>query len=125
MNTTQHKLAMGFFRSEIKTLSKRIDTNKQALRNNQRIVSKRLGEPINEYDKTGERYWWCAENAIRDDKNRITVMHIAYGQMRGKPHLNEESEKEYVESSEVIRKRVEEYVKEKQDALIPECACGT
>jgi hypothetical protein len=125
MDRTQHKLAMEFFRSEIKTLAKRIDTNKQALRHNQRIVSKKLDEPTKEYDKSGERYWWCAENAIRNDKDRITCMHIAYGQLRGKPHLNEEREKEYAESSQVIHKRMEEYVKEKQAALVPECACGT
>lgn len=125
MDRTQHKLAMEFFRSEIKTLAKRIDTNKQALRHNQRSESKGQLQ-VAEYDKSGEKYtWYCAENAIRNDKDRITAMHIAYGQIRGKPHLNEEREKEYAESSEVIRKRMEEYVKEKQAALIPECACGT
>ena len=125
MDITQHKLAMEFFRSEIKTLAERLAHNKQALRRNQRSASTGLPGNAYPYDTSGEKYWWCAENAIRNDKDRITCMHIAYGWVRGKRHLNEEREKEYVQSSEIIRKRMEEYVKEKQAALVPECACGT
>ena len=125
MDRTQHKLAMEFFRSEIKTLAERLAHNKQALRRNQRSASTGLPGNAYTYDTSGEKYWWCAENAIRNDKYRITSMHIAYGWVRGKRHLNEEREKEYVQSSEIIRKRMEEYVKEKQAALVPECACGT
>jgi hypothetical protein len=47
MDRTQHKLAMEFFRSEIKTLAKRLEINKQALRLNQRSASQ--GLPGNAY----------------------------------------------------------------------------
>lgn len=124
MDRIQHKLAMEFFRSEIKFLARRLATNKQALRRNQSSISKGQS-PVAVYDTSGEKYWYCAEAAIRNDKYRITCMHIAYGQVRGKRHLNEEREKDYAESSEIVRKRMEEYVKEKQAALVPECACGT
>jgi hypothetical protein len=118
MNKTQHKLAMEFFRSEIQILAKRIFHNKQALRHNQRIVSKGLDEPTKEYDKTGEKYWWCPEQSIVNDKWMITGLHIVYGELRGKPHLTEEKKKNYVSLIETIRKRMDEYIASKEAALV-------
>jgi hypothetical protein len=121
MDKIQHKLAMEFFRSEIKKLVKRLVTNKSALRHNQQSLSK--GQPqVANYDTTGERYWYCAEGAIRNDKTRITSLHIIYGELRGKPHLTEEKKKEYATACEAIRKRLDEYIKEKQSIETKEVA---
>jgi len=124
MDRTQHKLAMEFFRSEIKTLAKRLEINKQALRHDQRSAS--LGQPqVAEYDKTGEKYWYCAENAIRNDKARITALHVVYGELRGKPHLIEEKKEQYVSDIEISRKRMEKYIEEKQASIVPSGAAAT
>ena len=124
MDRTQHKLAMEFFRSEIKTLAKRLEINKQALRHNNRSAS--LGQPqVADYDKSGEKYWYCAENAIRNDKARITALHVVYGELRGKPHLTEEKKEEYVSGIQNSRKRVEEYIEKKQAAIVPISSVGT
>jgi len=125
MDKIQHKLAMEFFRSEIKTLAERLANNKLALRHNQRIASKELNEPSKDYDTSGEKYFWCAEQAIRNDKERITAMHIVYGEIRGKPHLTEEKKKDYVPLIEATRKRMEEYVSQKQAAVVSNGATST
>jgi hypothetical protein len=124
MDKTQHKLAMEFFRSEIKTLAKRISQNKTALRHNQRVASKGLDDPYKEYDKTGERYWWCAEQAIKNDKSVITALYILYAEIRGKKHLSEEKRQNYVSLIEVARKRMEEYIAQKQATLISNGSTG-
>lgn len=124
MDRTQHKLAMEFFRSEIKTLAKRLEINKQALRHNNRSAS--LGQSqVADYDKSGEKYWYYAENAIRNDKARITALHVVYGELRGKPHLIEEKKEQYVSDIEISRKRMEEYIEKKQVALVSDSSSGT
>lgn len=118
MDRIQHKIAMEFFRSEIKTLAERLAKNKLAHRHNQRIASKELNEPAKEYDRTGEKYWWCAENAIRNDRSRITALLVVYAEIRGKSHITEEKRKEYVSLIEATRKRMEEYISKKQIAVV-------
>jgi hypothetical protein len=117
MNRIEHKLAMEFFRSEIKFLARRLNTNKQAHRLNQSSISKGQS-PVAIYDTSGEKYWYSVTGAIRNDKTRITALHIIYAEIRGKVHVNEEKKKEYVKNIEIYRKRMEEYIKEKQDSLI-------
>jgi hypothetical protein len=114
MDKTQHKLAMEFFRGEIKTLAKRISHNKNALRLNQRITSKGLDEPLSEYDASGTAYkYYVPESLILTDKINITAFHIVYGELRGKAHLPEEKKKEYDSICENVRKRMEKYIEEK------------
>ena len=118
MDKAKHKIAMEFFRSEIKTLAERLAKNKTALRHNQRIASKGLDDPLKQYDTSGEKNFWCAEQAIRNDKERITAMHIVYGDLRGKSHLNEEKKKLYAALIEATRKRMEEYITAKEVAVV-------
>jgi methionine synthase II (cobalamin-independent) len=125
MDRTQHKLAMEFFRSEIKTLAKRLEINKQALRLNQRSASQGLPGNAYTYDISGEKYWYRAENVIRNDKARITALHVVYGELRGKPHLIEEKKEQYVSDIEISRKRMEEYIEKKQVALVSNSSTGT
>jgi hypothetical protein len=70
-------------------------------------------------------YWYCAENAIRNDKARITALHVVYGELRGKPHLIEEKKEQYVSDIEISRKRMEEYIEKKQAAIVPISSVGT
>lgn len=125
MDKTQHKIAMEFFRSEIKKLAKRLSTNKLALRQNQRSISK--GQtPVCEYDKTDEKYWSCGEIAIMKDKRQITALHIVYGEVRGKCHFSEkEKEIGYAYAIEIVRKRMEEYIKQKQASLVQPEECSS
>ena len=126
MDKTQHKIAMEFFRSEIKTLAERLSKNKAALRHNHRVASKGLNEPTKEYDKTGTVYkYYSAESIIDLDRHAITALHILYGELRGKPHLPEEKKEEYVSTINADRKRMEKYIKEKQDALVLDGAAST
>lgn len=124
MDKTQHKIAIEFFRCEIKTLAKRISHNKTALKHNQRVASKGLDDPCKEFDMTGEQYWWCAEAAIKHDKARITALHILYAEIRGKKHLLEEKRQNYDTYIENARKRMEDYVTQKQAALVSASAAS-
>jgi hypothetical protein len=117
MDKAQHKIAMEFFRSEIKKLAKRLEINKQALRHNQSSISKGQS-PVADYDTSGEKYWYCAEAAIRNDKKWITALHTVYAEIRGKSHLPAEKREAYVQSIEAARKRMEEYIAAKEVAVV-------
>lgn len=119
MDKAQHKLAMEFFRSEIKKLSKRLIYNKNALRCNQRIASKKLEDPLTEYDKSGMAYkYYVPESIIYVDKENITAHHIVYGELRGKAHLPEEKKGKYASLCKIVNNRMEEYIKEKQVVMV-------
>jgi hypothetical protein len=120
MDKTQHKIAMEFFRSEIKSLVKRLIQNKKSHRLNQRCKSHEQPQ-VGEYDKTGERYWFNTETSIYNDKRLITAIHITYGNVRGKSHISDkEKEKQYDEMVKVCYQRMEKYIREKNVNLTSE-----
>jgi hypothetical protein len=118
MDKIQHKLAMEFFRSEIKSLAERLSCNKKALRLNQRSAS--LGQPqVAIYDRCDIPPPFYPEHHIRYDRALITALHIVYGEVCGKCHiLDKKKEEKYVHVAKTCRNRMEKYIKEKQDALL-------
>lgn len=113
MDRIQHKLAMEFFRSEIKSLSERLSHTKHALRHNQRIISLGLSEPTIAYKPTKNLYCYCPEHIIRSDKFSITCLYIAYATLRGKTHIPKEKVlPHHVKELEAITARMEEFITE-------------
>ena len=118
MDRIQHKLAMEFFRGEIKSSAKRLSHNKMALRQNQHDASTGLPGNAHSYDTSGEKPMYWVSSPIYYDKKWITGLHIVYAEIRGKSHLTEERKVNYVKDIKIARKRMEEYIAAKQVAVV-------